>query len=336
MANVFALIKQHQEELAARKTRFKAEKIPDGESQWRILPAKADLGVADPANKFWQDFGVHYVKQVNAEGQEEFDTYVCEDKTYQADCPVCQAIFSTLNDISTYDEVRKGRIAKPGFSQALVNALGDAKASARVLVNAIRIDGSGDKKVVMLELSIKTWEAVVAAAAKRNQIKGTNAFSSNAGLNFFFTREGKGRNTKYQVDLDVDVTSVTVDPEQMTDLEAFASRQRDEGREKVMQRLKAISGGRIAIAAAKLTGSLTSTPTTMVPEATHAMSVEIPAATSRVLEVDPDALAPADLASTISLDASDFHEVSTRAVPAQDADGGFDDDAILKELEGLS
>lgn len=110
-------------------SRQKTAKVPAGRSRWRILPGWKEN---DP--RFFMDFGQHFVKdaanQIKA-------VYICTDKTFGRPCGVCNAVAEGIRNST--DDVTKKRLE-------------DARSGARVLMNAIQVDGPNPNEVQILEV----------------------------------------------------------------------------------------------------------------------------------------------------------------------------------------
>lgn len=171
------LIKQKQQDLAAKKGRSKTWKPGQGKSKVRILPSWR--GNSDP--QFFHDFGQHYVK--NSKGETDA-VYLCVEKTFGHECPVCQAIGHGIKN-SNDDDVTK--------------LLKQANASQKFLMNVLVLSDPDESKRLepqIMEVGITVFESICTIIGEYGDITQLD----DGGVDLIITREGKTQfDTKYTV-----------------------------------------------------------------------------------------------------------------------------------------
>lgn len=220
------LRKKKQSIEAASGRRGKTEKLPNGQSKWRILPSWRGAG----EYQFWHDFGQHFVKD---EAGDLKAVYVCVSKTYTRDCPICEMIEAAWD--ATDDDGRA--------------ILKESIARGRVLVNAIRVDGDGDDSPVILELPPTVFEKVCDIGLLDDY--GDDFITLDKGVDITFTRSGKGMNTEYSVN--AARKSRAIDPSVMkriANLDDYVAQEYDEAKQKALASLKRTAGALPGVAGA--------------------------------------------------------------------------------------
>jgi hypothetical protein len=226
--------------IAARKAasnRGDTEKPPMGRSRWRILPgwrnpAKApanldDAGKAEWAAQFFHDFGQHFVKDASNQVKA---VYPCVDKIFGRPCQICDEISRGI--VASQDDVTKKRLE-------------DAKAAGRVLVNAVRLDGPGGHKVVVLELAPSAFNGKKGVGGVLSLFQDwPNLLDWDLGNDIIIERAGQGKDTTYGIS--AVPPSVKLDKAsligQLTDLDAYVQREENAGAQRALAAVGAISG----------------------------------------------------------------------------------------------
>lgn len=317
MSALLALLKQKQQDMAASR-RGRTEKLPDGNSRWRIMPSWRS-GEGQP---FWHDFGQHFVK--GADGKIAA-IYLCTDKTFGKPCQVCDAVAMGL---------------KGATDDATMKLLGDAKSAGRVLVNAVHLDMGGDAtKVVILELPPTVFEQVVSVAAEWEE--AGESILGASGRDIIINRTGTGKNTKYTTQ--AAAKSMPVAPEtckKLNDLDAYVAQESSEQQARALNSVRSLAG----MLPAPTTGG-GAVPagvrgaTTLEDDDLYAAA---PAPTRRPVEAEDavarppskPAAAPANPA-TAGLDEVPWEEPGSAApapAPAAESTGDADLDALLAGL----
>ncbi len=225
MSAFLKLLQQKKQEIGSRN-RAKTAKIPDGTSRWRILPSWR--GGEDAP--FWHDFGQHFVK--NAAG-EMIAVYVCVDKTFARPCDICDAVSHGIKN-STDD--------------ATMKALTEARASGRVLVNAIHLDGPKATEVQIMELPPTAFGMVIDIAAEWAEA-GENIFDVAKGKDLVITRTGTGKNTKYGVQAGARTTAIAADSaKRLHNLDDYVKQESSEQQLRALNAIRTTTGA-LALAA---------------------------------------------------------------------------------------
>lgn len=176
------LVKRTKAQQAAKKAaNLRTLKPQPGKHTYRILPTWRLKTMPEECKKeaqpFWHDFAMHWVR---TEKNGKPTAYICLDKTFGADCPVCAAI---------------GRGISASDDDATVELLKDANASQKYLFNVLH-RSSTDKpnEVQILEVGNKIFEQVLEFVSEYGDITDLND-----GMDLIITREGSGLDTKYTV-----------------------------------------------------------------------------------------------------------------------------------------
>lgn len=175
-------IKAKRQSIAAKTNRERPAKLAGGKNVIRILPNWA----SEPEGAFYHDFGQHYIKDASGAVKA---VYICTANTFGKACDVCQ---SMADHAATVD---------PNNTSAM-QILSEAKASSRVLVNALYYNGSHpDPKnsPVILELPPTVFDMVLAIAEDYMANHEIDLFGLSGGYDLTVEKEGSGRDTKYKV-----------------------------------------------------------------------------------------------------------------------------------------
>jgi len=223
LADLKARMGQRKADQAAKKAQFiRPFRFPTGKTRVRLLPG---WNPTDP-NTFWHDFGMHYVKDKD---NKLAAVYICADKTYQRDCPVCSAIWEGI------------RASKDTGNTSMEKLLGQAKSTARVLVNGLVRDGEEPNKPQVIELPSGVFDAMVEQITTFAD-DDVNMLDPKEGHDFFVTKTGSGLDTEYSVSTAPKATEVTYDVAAVTDLNAYCSQESDQGLLKATGAVTAVTG----------------------------------------------------------------------------------------------
>lgn len=216
MSALMDLINKKKAALSSSK-RAKTVKPQDGRSRWRILPTWRK----DPNEQFWHDFGQHFIKDASGEIKA---VYVCVDKTFGKPCEVCSSIQHAVRNSE---------------DDTMVALLKEAQASGRVLVNALQIDGEDPSTPQILELSPGTFAEVLNII----QEWGAEVIDLKDGKDIVIERSGKGKLTKYSVN--IGAKSAPVNPDVMkkvTNLDEYVAQESEDQAKRALANLSAIAG----------------------------------------------------------------------------------------------
>ena len=218
MSNLMDLINKKKQEISANN-RAKTAKIPEGASRWRILPSWRKPGTPD-SEQFWHDFGAHYIKDA---AKQLKAVYVCTEKTFGRPCEVCSNIAQAM--AYTTDD-------------ATLELLKESNASARILVNAVQVDGANAKEAVILELPPSAFNSIISIMQEWGDI-----LDVATGRDITVERTGKGVNTKYVVQASPKATPLPADiMSKITDLDKYVAQESDAGKLKALTSVNAVSG----------------------------------------------------------------------------------------------
>lgn len=223
LADLKARMGQRKADQAAKKAQFiRPFRFPAGKTRVRLLPG---WNLEDP-NTFWHDFGMHYVKDKD---NKLAAVYICADKTYQRDCPVCSAVWEGI------------RAAKDTGNASMERLLNQAKSTARVLVNGLVRDGEEPNKPQVIELPSGVFDSMVEQITTFAD-DDVNMLDPKEGHDFFVTKTGSGLDTEYSVAVAPKATEVTYDVAAVTDLTAYCSQESNQGLLKATGAVTAVTG----------------------------------------------------------------------------------------------
>lgn len=248
------LLKKKKQSLTANR-RAKTVKPEDGTSRWRILPGWDEKNPA-----FFHDFGQHFIKDTMGEIKA---VYICVDKTFGKPCSICNELTRAINN--TTDD-------------GMVELLKGARASGRVLMNALHISGKDPSEPAILEVAPSVFESIINIV----QEWGPEVLDLKDGKDIIIERNGKGKLTKYTVQ--VAAKSAAVDPSVMkkvANLDDYVAQESEENANRALSNLSAI------------TGFLPSPSRTALPTAAHVATLRDISIDAEVIEesdADDDAL----------------------------------------------
>lgn len=159
----------------ALKQKPKTLKPNSGANRYILLP-----GWRKGEEHIWfHDFGQHYVK--NAAGEIQA-VYVCADKTYGNPCPICDGLSKAIKMTSDDDTVALLKEAASGQSY---------------LFNVLALDSDDDATPQILEVRKSVFSQIVDLIEEW----GAAVFDPESPQIITITRDGKGLNTKYTVQI---------------------------------------------------------------------------------------------------------------------------------------
>jgi len=217
MSALLALLNKKKQEMAASR-RSRTAKLPDAGSRWRILGSWR--GADQP---FWHDFGQHYVKDAAGAMQA---VYVCTEKTFGRPCVICDAVKQAIGGAT---------------DEGTMKLAGEAKSAARVLVNALQLDGKEPHKVEILELPPTVFELLIAICAEWEEAGETVLGAS--GKDIIINRTGTGKNTKYTAQVGAKTTAVPAGVcDKLHDLDEYVAQESTEAQTRALNSVRAIAG----------------------------------------------------------------------------------------------
>jgi hypothetical protein len=222
---LLALIAQRK----AQTSRLKTIKPAAGRNRYRILPSWRKDDSKGPRDQFWMDFGQHFIK--DAAGQVKA-VYVCVDKTYGRPCQICDEVNRGIQN--SVDDIQKKRLE-------------DARSSGRVLLNVLHLDGQTPNEVQVLELAPSAFngkKGVGGVLSLFQDWPNMVALTPGEGAaDIIIEKSGQGMDTAYGVSAVPSQTTVTpAHLEKLHDLDAFVAQENDQGAQRALAGVSAITG----------------------------------------------------------------------------------------------
>jgi hypothetical protein len=217
------LINKERQKLQ-RGNNNRPEKLQSERNLVRILPCWD----GDPDAQFHQYWGQHFIKDNSGAIKA---VYICTQQNFGEPCGVCEAIAQGAAMTSDEDTLK---------------VLKDARASNRVLVNALYLKGgkhdAPETTPVVLDLPPSVFDAILSVYQTYHD-EGINVFDLEAGYNFLIEKTGTGMNTEYKVS--PMPKSTKVDKAVLTkakNLTEWARQESEEGKNKAITSVKVLSG----------------------------------------------------------------------------------------------
>ncbi|MEZ2310849.1 hypothetical protein AB6809_29815 [Paraburkholderia sp. RCC_158] len=211
--------------LAKRKAATGGQKTikpKTGRNRYRILPGWRKNG--DPT--FYHDFGQHFIK--DAAGAVKA-VYVCVDKTFGRPCEVCDAVAQGIQ-MST-DDLTKKRVE-------------DAKASGRVLLVVLELDGTQPTVPQILEVAPTVFNGNKGVGGIINLFdEWPNMLDPVNGNDIIIEKSGAGMDTRYAVQ--IAGASKPVPPDALTkicDLDAYVQQENDQAHQRALLSVRSVAG----------------------------------------------------------------------------------------------
>ena len=198
---------------AAMTKRDRTVKPHDGKNRIVLLPGWE----AGNEHVYFHDFGQHYIK--NAAGDIQA-VYPCNDSTFGQPCAVCAALSDATRNAP---------------DDATISLLGEAKASRRVLLNVLVLDGDKPNEPVIYEVAPTVFGAIVDLIEEW----GIEAFKREIVIE----RSGKGLSTKYTAQISpktVEVAPATLG--KIHNLAEYVKQESEEQQRRAIGAIGAISG----------------------------------------------------------------------------------------------
>lgn len=263
------LMEMMKQKKAALKTKDKTIKPQPGTNRYVLLPGwrKGEEYV------WYHDFGQHYIKNAADEIQA---VYPCNEAIFGKPCPVCEGL---------------NRAQHAAADDETVELLKKAKSSRRHLVNVLALDSEDPNQPQILELTTTTFTQLLEAVEEW----AATVFDPEEPQVFTITREGKGLNTKY---------SVQVSPKRhvmpkgvnakIANLDEYVLQESDEQKRKALSAIASVAGIGMTSDKPATTLSLTSSGSTIAEaedDADGGIAVASPKAkTKAALDDDLDSL----------------------------------------------
>lgn len=306
MSSLLELLKSKKAQLASGR-RAKTLKPTDGTTRWRILPGWRKPE-AENSDQFWHDFGNHFIKDQAGELKA---VYICVDKTFGKPCAVCSTIAAAIK--GTSDDV-------------MVELLSEARATGRILVNALALGSENPTEPGILELPPTVFESFLNIVGEW----GPEVLDLATGKDIVIERSGKGKNTKYSVQ--VAAKSQPVPPSVMAkiaNLDEYVAQESEENALRALTNFRQVAG---LLPAGVGTGVAVAAPAT--PRSTMStMMVEDDVPVAAAVAATPAAVAAAVAAVPLAASpVAPAPAVVVAAAAAPAATGDAELDALLAEL----
>jgi hypothetical protein len=233
---LLAMVKSKQRAMTKRD---RTKKLSPGKNRIRVLPGWRP----EEPERFFQDFGQHFIKGDDGEVKA---VYICTEKTFGKPCDVCGAL---------------GKAMKATRDDDLVKVLGEAKASERILVNAIwPEDAESPNDPQISELPPTVFKQILGLFEEWG-----NVIDPTEGRDVIVQREGKSIATKYTVSPAAKATAVPAAAlAKLHNLDQYVDQESVEQQNKALVALAAVSGLSTTTAALALPPSAGDKPATPV------------------------------------------------------------------------
>lgn len=215
MANLKEMMMKKKAQIASSSGGERTQALKAGRNVLRILPSWKK-----GSDVFFHDYGLHYVPMGDKK-----QAYLCEFKTFERNCPLCDAI-------------REGIInATNDKDKAMFK---DASASGRILVNAIDVEKDPNTPFILnLPPSVfdKIMDIVIENCDEESGSADFNIVTDlKRGVEIIINKTGAGLNTEYSVQPSLKAGK-PISPEVMKkikDLDAFVQSELESGRAKAL------------------------------------------------------------------------------------------------------
>ncbi|WP_151708874.1 regulator [Acinetobacter brisouii] len=205
----------------AIKSRADTYKLKDGANRIVLLAGWRK----GEENVFYHDFGTHFIKDSLESSAKPKATYLCLDKTYGRDCPVCEAIALMGQQATTDDQVE------------LVK---QCRANPQYLLNVLALDSDAPNDPQVLSIGKIAFGAILDLLEEW----GAAVFDPQNPQVITINREGKGFNTKYTVQvsprkINMNATEVYG---KIHNLDEFVAQENEENMKRALNAVKGMMG----------------------------------------------------------------------------------------------
>ncbi|AHB93276.1 hypothetical protein Q4029_16990 [Acinetobacter baumannii] len=222
VAKLLANAKKNKDALKSRESTIKPK---PGKNNYVLL---GDWN-QERNEEFYKPFSQHFIKDYSkvTDGKPETTVHVCMSKTFDEDCPICDAI------------AEAGRLIGANATDEQIKTLEDAKASTVYLLNVLEVDDSGkhDGQPKALQVGKLTLSSIL----DMMDDWGEAIFVDHQVVTI--NREGTGLNTKYNVL--PGSKKVHVDPEvfkHMIDLDDYVKQANEERKRLALGAIRRAAG----------------------------------------------------------------------------------------------
>lgn len=157
---------------AALKTKDKTTKPKPGTNRYVLLRGWREGDV-----QFFHEFGQHYIKDAADQIQA---VYPCQEAIFGKPCPICQHLNHAVKEVT---------------DDSVIELLKNAKGKQSFLLNVLALDGEDANTPVILEVTKTVFTQILDLCEEW----GPAVFDEENPQIITITRDGKGLNTKYAV-----------------------------------------------------------------------------------------------------------------------------------------
>lgn len=242
------LMEMLKQKKAALKTKDKTLKPQPGTNRYILLPGwrKGEEHV------WYHDFGQHFIKNAADEIQA---VYPCNEAIYGKPCPVCEGL---------------NRAQHAAADDETIELLKKAKSSRRHLINVLALDSEDPTNPQILELTTTAFGQLIEAVEEW----AATMFDTDEAQIFTVTREGKGLNTKYSVQVSPKRQAVPKAAlAKLPNLDEYVQQESDEQKRKALSAIGAVAGIGFTSDKPATTLALSSTGSTFAEDADGGVAV---------------------------------------------------------------
>jgi hypothetical protein len=211
------LLEMMKQKKAALKSKDKTIKPQPGSNRYILMPGWRK----EEQHVWYHDFGQHYIKNAADEIQA---VYPCNEAIYGKPCPICDGL---------------NRAQHAAVDDETVELLKKAKAGRSYLMNVLALDSEDPTTPQILEIRATAFGQLLDAV---EEWAGT-MFDPDEAQIFVITREGKGLNTKYSVQMSPKKQAVPKAAyAKLTDLDEYVAQESDEQKRKALSAINSVAG----------------------------------------------------------------------------------------------
>lgn len=211
------LLELMKQKKAALKSKDKTIKPQPGSNRYILLQGwrKGEEHV------WYHDFGQHYIKNAADEIQA---VYPCNEAIFGKPCPICEGL---------------NRAQHAAGDDETVDLLKKAKAGRSFLMNVLALDSEDPNTPQILEIKATAFGQLVDAVEEW----AGSMFDADEAQVFVITREGKGLNTKYAVQVSPKKQAVPKGAyAKLCNLDEYVQQESDEQKRKALTSINNIAG----------------------------------------------------------------------------------------------
>jgi hypothetical protein len=211
------LLELMKQKKASLKSKDKTIKPQPGSNRYILLKGwrKGEEHV------WYHDFGQHYIKNAADEIQA---VYPCNEAIFGKPCPICEGL---------------NRAQHAAGDDETIDLLKKAKAGRSFLMNVLALDSEDPNTPQILEIKATAFGQLVDAVEEW----AASMFDEDEAQVFVITREGKGLNTKYAVQVSPKKQAVPKSAyTKLPNLDEYVQQESDEQKRKALTSINTIAG----------------------------------------------------------------------------------------------